>query len=66
MEDDGWVMDSAVVGPAQAKRGFRGKEVKNFHLSENRMKRALNVRTSNQNCEVGVVDGGIRMDESAT
>jgi len=42
------------------------KGVKNLHLDRIRTKRALKVRTSNQNCEVGVVDGGIWMDESAT
>ena len=35
-----------------------GEEVKNFHLGEDRTKRALNVRTSNQNCEVGGPDDG--------
>ena len=45
---------------------LEGEEVKNFHLGEISTKRVLKVRTSNQNCEVGVVDEGIRMDESAT
>ena len=42
------------------------KGVKNLHLGRIRMKRALKVRTSNQNCEGVVEKGGSWMDESAT